>query len=191
MKQLIPFLIFLALIISSCSTQKCISSSPDVKISDQVYFFNYLNNGDQEELVAKPVDTGGDSSLTGILTITMGRLSLDYSKSSTVTFELASMNVIHTEERDFRIAVFNIADSGKVMEREYFQGSMGGRQTQRKILMNLLQPQAEGFLDGCIIQMNDKPVGLMDHVNFDGILLPSVYAYEAGKAVRNYIDSRQ
>ena len=185
MKQAIPLLIFLAVMISSCSPQKCISGRSAVGISDKVYFFNYLNDEGGEKLVAEQVYTGGDSGLSGILKTIMGRLSADYSKGSVVKFELVSINVIHTEEKDFRIAVFNIADTAKMMEREYFQGSMGGRQTQKKILMNLLQPQAAGFLDGCIIQLNNKPVGLMDHVNFDGIMLQSAYSIEAGNAVKN------
>lgn len=118
------------------------------------------------------------------------RLSEEFSKgndiypASEIKFELMGISYVETNIRKYPVAVINISDPRNIMESRYFQGSTGGMVTQNTILLNVLQPQIQGFVDGCLIYINNIPVGEMDHVNFQGIISATRVEYLAEQVTR-------
>jgi hypothetical protein len=175
-------------ILSSCGTQKETSKEEELKVTDKLFYYSYLVNEKGETLKADPMHYQEDSHITAVLEKILNQLSVHFSRQyssvpqSNVRFELITLNVIETDARTYKIVVINIDDPGNVMERGYFQGSTGGKMTQDIMFMNILQPQTN-FIDGCIIHLNNQPVGEMDHVNLQGIKNSIDYSYNAGRAV--------
>jgi hypothetical protein len=183
MKQISIILLFFILVFSSCSSQKESLEDMTLNTGDHVKYFSIEYKNDQDVLKAEPLPHLDNQNISVIIDSLLNRLSAYYSRKyssleqSDVKFELETMSLINTTAKDYKIALINIEDPGNIMERGYFQGSTGGKNTQDKILLNIMQPHIEGFIDGVIIHINNKPVGAMDHVNFEGIKSSSDYKH--------------
>jgi hypothetical protein len=174
----------------SCSSHKETLSEEQLNEGDRVYYFYNRYADEREILTAEPILHLEKPSYNVVFDSLLRRLSDNYSSGQSgmpegkVNFSLQGIHTIKTDAKDYKIAVINIDDPANIMERRFFQGSSGGKNTQDNILMTVLQPQLEGFLDGVIVHLNGAPVGLLDHVNFQGIKNSADYSYEAENAIR-------
>jgi len=177
---LLLFTLLILIFIPSCSSDKEMVKDVDLNAGTELYHFYYVIEGDTEKLIAEPIKDKNIKTLKTALEVITGKLSQKYN----VKFELESLTIIDSRDKDYRIALINISDSADIMTGKYFQGSTGGMFTQSNILMTILQPQAAGFLDGCIIHLNGRPIVEMDHVNFNGIMNPGAYEYKARQVLK-------
>jgi hypothetical protein len=180
-----------ALLFFSCGGNNEISNTDTSLTGKDFYFFYYTQANDAEKLTAEILRLPESIDFKTAADTVMQRLSGYFSRQfsslpqSDVKFELQKIEPIETDSKNYRIAVVNIDDPGKIMERGYFQGSTGGKVTQDIILLNILQPHLEGFLDGCIILLNNQSIGNLDHINLEGIKTADAYSHAARRAVLN------
>jgi hypothetical protein len=168
--RIISFIPLLCILIfSSCLSEQDTEENIVLTEDEKFYFFYYEFKDNSEELTAAPVELQGSKTIPSAIGLILKRLSGYYSQSGDIIFELNNITTIKTTPKNYRFAVVNINDSTGMMMRSYFQGSTGGMITQSTILLNLLQPQLNNYLDGVIIHLNNQLIGEMDHVNFTGI----------------------
>jgi hypothetical protein len=91
-----------------------------------------------------------------------------------IRFEILSIPEIESGGRIYRIAVINMADPEKEALNYFFQGSYGAGEAYFMITATLLQPQTRPpFLDGMIFQYNGEEFPELDHIHFNGIIVPA------------------
>jgi hypothetical protein len=179
-----PAVLLFAFVFFSCSTEKELLTDNDAVVKDNLFYFSY----DGEILTAEPLLFSENTTIKNVLDTVFSRLGNFFSRSysgefhGNVTFELTALELIETENITYRIAVVNMVDPEKIMYN-WFQGSTGGKATQERIFLNIMQPQSENFINGCIIHWNNQPVGELDHVNLQGIKNSIDYSHNAGRAV--------
>jgi hypothetical protein len=92
-----------------------------------------------------------------------------------IGFEILGLSAIESAGRIYQVAVINMVDRKEEGLRHFFQGSSGGQATFHIMAATFMQPQTRPPLaDGLIMQYNGSEFGELDHINFQGIVVPGV-----------------
>jgi hypothetical protein len=128
MKHLkIIFLSAILFLFSSCGSDKEILSEDNLE-GEEFYYFQNITSDNQEEISAQEIKVNPNDKREDLLQKILIRLSEDFSRGfpelqkGGIKFKLNKITEIKTESKNYMIAVININDPAKVMERGLFPG---------------------------------------------------------------------
>ena len=160
---------------------------------DTTYYF-YAPDSNAENIVTTKVYFNSKITKEAILDSIAFHLSntyfipryYDYEDTQKIKIEIKKVTEIDLSDSHFLIATVNINDPDKICMATYFQGSSGGRITFLMLVANLMQPQLMNpLLEGIVFTYNGEELGIMDHINLEGIISEREIESMVRKSIKN------
>ncbi|MBA3030800.1 MAG: hypothetical protein FP816_18580 [Desulfobacteraceae bacterium] len=181
-------LMLLMVCVLSCSGKKEETENYDTHASGPFYRFVPGSDGMLER--AEKIELPSEMNAESILKVLGEDLAQTYfaenpsGEKTGIGFDILTISEIESAGRSYRVAVINMVDQKEDALHHFFQGSYGGQVTFYMIAATLMQAQNHPpLVDGMILQYNGEAFPKLDHINFQGIVVPGTVSAMAKSTI--------
>ncbi|MBU4319192.1 MAG: hypothetical protein KKF30_18190 [Proteobacteria bacterium] len=187
-------LMLLMVCVLSCSVKKEETENHDTRASGPFYRFIPGSDGMLER--AEKIELPSEMNTESVLKVLGEDLAQTYfaenpsGEKTGIGFDILTVSEIESAGRSYRVAVVNMVDQKKDALHYFFQGSYGGQLTFYMIAGTLIQPQTHPpLVDGIILQYNGEVFPALDHINFQGIVVPGTVSTMVKTAIYRNVEN--